>query len=152
MQGRVKPLCASICSCSFLGASWVPCVWVRDCSRSDSIWLFIPWGLGFLCKCKGTFTALSLGSPSVWHLSIVTNGRASSDWSPGPMLVWVHLGLFCIVFICVCYIVCMHDARCMCRVGIVSGVFSLLLYVDRRKRFIIFILSQQCATTGRHSL
>ena len=99
-----------ICSCSFLRASWVPCVGVRDHSHGDSIWLFIPWGLGFLCKCKGTFTALSLVSLPVWCLSIVIDGRASSDRSPGPMLVWVHPGLLCIVFICVHYIMCVHDA------------------------------------------
>ena len=48
--------------------------------------------------------------------------------------MWVCLGLFCIVFVCVCYIMCTHDAQCMCHVGIVSGVFSLLLYVDRKKK------------------
>ena len=74
-----------ICSCSFLGASWVPCVGVHDCSRGDSVWLFILWGLGFLCKCKGTFTALSLVLLPVWCLLIVINGHASSDQSPGPM-------------------------------------------------------------------
>ena len=70
---------------------------VHDRSRSDSVLLFIPWGLGFLCKCKGTFTALLLVLPSVWCLSIVTDGRASSDWSPGPMLVCVCSGDVCIV-------------------------------------------------------
>ena len=36
-------------------------------------------------------------SPSAWCLSIVTDGRASSDWSPGPMLVCVCLGDICVV-------------------------------------------------------
>ena len=116
-----------ICCCLFLGASWVPCVGVCDRSCSDSVWLLIPWGPGFLCKCKGTFTALSLISPSVWHLSIVTDGHASSDWSLGPMFVCVHLGLLCIVFVCVRYVVCVHDAWCMRCVGVISGVFSLLV-------------------------
>ena len=114
-----------ICSCLFLGALWVPCVGVHDCSCGNSVWLFIPWGPGFLCKCKGTFTALSLVSLPVWCLSIIIDGCASSDRSLGPMLVWVCLGLLCIVFVCVCYIMCVHDARCMRHVGIVSGVFSL---------------------------
>ena len=33
-------------------------------------------------------------SPLVWCLSVVTDGHASSDWSPGPMLVDVHLGVY----------------------------------------------------------
>ena len=33
-------------------------------------------------------------SPSFWCLSIVTDGHASSDWSPGPMLVGVRLGAY----------------------------------------------------------
>ena len=34
----------------------------------------------------------------------------------------------------------------MCGVGIVSGVFTLfVIYIDREKRFIIFVLSQQVA-------
>ena len=83
---------------------------VHDCSRGDSVLLFIPWGPGFLCKCKGTFTALLLVSPSVWRLSIITDGCASSDWSPGPMLVCVHPGLLCIVFVCVRYVMCVRNA------------------------------------------
>ena len=35
--------------------------------------------------------------PSAWHLSIVIDGCASSDWLPGPMLVCVRLGDVCIV-------------------------------------------------------
>ena len=99
-----------ICSCSFLGALWVPCVRVHDRSCSDSVWLFIPWGPGFLCKCKGTFTALPLVSLLVWRLSIVINGHTSSDQSLGPMLIWVCLGDVCVmlgsflVFLVFCYI------------------------------------------------
>ena len=96
MEGWNSPVWG-ICSCSFLGVSWVPHVGVHDCSHGDSVWLFIPWGLGFLCKCKDAFTAFSLVLPSVWHLSIVTNGHASSDWSLGPMLVCVRLGDVCVV-------------------------------------------------------
>ena len=36
-------------------------------------------------------------SPSAWHLSIITDGRTSSDWLLGPMLVCVCLGDVCIV-------------------------------------------------------
>ena len=81
----------------------------HNSSHGDSIWLFVPWGPGFLCKCKGTFTALSFVLLPVWHLLIIIDGHASSDRSPGPMLVWVRPGLLCIVFVCVCYIMCVHD-------------------------------------------
>ena len=40
----------------------------------------------------------------------------------------------------------------MRRVGIISGVFSVLLYIDREKRFIIFILSQQLQGVARFGL
>ena len=55
---------------------------------------------GVLCFCINVRIPLwlfSLVSPSAWRLLIVTNGHASSDWSPGPMLVCVHLGDICIV-------------------------------------------------------
>ena len=71
---------------------------VRGYSCGDSILLFVPWGPVFLRKCKDTFMIfLSLMSPSAWRLWIVTDGCASSDWSPGPMLVCVHLGDICVV-------------------------------------------------------
>ena len=51
----------------------------------------------FLCKCKDTFTTfLSCVTFSLAPV-IVTDGHASSDWSPGPMLMCVHLGDICIV-------------------------------------------------------
>ena len=43
-------------------------------------------------------------SPLVWCLSVVTDGHASSDWLPGPMLVDVCLGVY------------------MCRGWVVSGL------------------------------
>ena len=102
---------------------------VHDRSRGDSVLLFILWGPGFLCKCKGTFTALLLVSPSVWRLSIVTDGRASSDWSPGLMLMCVHLGDVCV----------------MLGSSLVFLVF--FVYVLIRKRFVISILSQQLSAS-----
>ena len=123
-----------ICSCSFLGVSWVPCVGVHDCSRSDSIWLFILWGPGFLCKCKGTFTALSLMSLPVWCLLIVINGRASSDQSPGPMLMWVHLSLIVLslyVFITSCVCV-MHDVCVVLGSSLVFLVFFCYVLIGRK--------------------
>ena len=67
----------------------VPMVTVSDC-------LFC--GVrGFCVNVRIPLQLFSLISPSVWRLSIVTDGRASSDWSLGPMLVCVFLGDVCIV-------------------------------------------------------
>ena len=55
---------------------------------------------GVLCFCINVRVPLrhfSLMSPSAWCLSIITNGCASSDWLPGPMLMCVHLGDICVV-------------------------------------------------------
>ena len=66
---------------------------------------------GFCVYVRVPLRLFSLVLFSVWHLSIVTDGRTSSDWSPGPMLVCVHLGDVCIVmgsslmffvFFCLC--------------------------------------------------
>ena len=132
-----------ICSCLFLGASCVPCVKVRVRSRGGSVWLFIPWGLGFLCKVWGYLCSF---------FSHVVSSLASVNHHRWVRFFWLVAGtnacvgssgsFLCIVFVCVRYIMCTHDTWCMHRVRIVSGVFSLLLYVDRKKRFIIFILSQ----------
>ena len=53
----------------------------------------------------------------------------------------VRLCLLYIVFVCVRYVMCVRDAQCMCRVGIVSDVFSLLLCVDRRKVYHIYFIT-----------
>ena len=67
----------------------VPAVTVSDC-------LFC--GVrGFCVNVRIPLQLFSLISPSAWHLSIVTDGHASSDWSPGPMLVCVHLGDICVM-------------------------------------------------------
>ena len=47
--------------------------------------------------CVGVSLSLrffSVISPSVWCLLVVTNGHASSDWSLGPVLVNVCLGVY----------------------------------------------------------
>ena len=70
---------------------------------------------GFCVKCKGTFTALSLMLFPVWHLLIVIDRRASSDWSPGSMFVWVHC-ILCVVFIGVSFMGWhrMGSLHCVC--------------------------------------
>ena len=72
--------------------SWfviIPAVTVSDC-LFHGVW-------GFCVNVRVPLQLFSLVSPSVWHLSIVTDGCASSGWSPGPMLVCVRLGDVCIV-------------------------------------------------------
>ena len=95
----------------------VPVVTVSDC-------LFC--GIrGFCVSVRVPLQLFSLILPSVWRLLIVTDGRASSDWSLGPMLVCVRLGDICI----------------MLGSSLVFLVF--FVYVLIRKRFVISILSQQ---------
>ena len=53
--------------------------------------------LGLCMDVSPSLRFFSVISPSAWCLSVVTDGHASSDWSPGPMLVDVHLGVICIV-------------------------------------------------------
>ena len=123
MQGRVKLPCMrymllliprSIVSRFVI----VPTVTVSDC-------LF--HGVrGFCVNVRVPLQLFSLISPSVWGLSIVTNGCASSDWSLGPMLMCVRLGDVCV----------------MMGSSLVFLVFCLC--VDKKKRFVISILSQHC--------
>ena len=53
--------------------------------------------LGLCVNVSIPLQLFSLISPSAWRLSIVTDGCASSDWSPGPMLVCVCLGDVCVM-------------------------------------------------------
>ena len=88
MQGRVKLPCMGymqlLAPRSVVGQFVVvPAVTVTYC-------LF----RGVLCFCVNVRIPLqlfSLVSPSAWHLSIITDGHASSDWSLGPMLVCVFV-------------------------------------------------------------
>ena len=64
-------------------------------------------------------------SPSFWCLSVVTNRHASSDWSPGPVLVGVRLG------------------ACMRREWVVSGLcfyfsFVFMLFFDRGELIVFY--------------
>ena len=67
----------------------VPAVTVSDCLFRGV--------QGFCVNVWVPLQLFSLVSPSVWHLSIVTDGCASSDWSLGPMLVCVCLGDVCVM-------------------------------------------------------
>ena len=94
MQGRVKLPC--------MGYMWLlasRCVVCR--------FVVIPAVTAFYCLFHGilglcmdvsvSLQFFSVVSPSAWCLSIVTDGHTSSDWSLGPMLMDVHLGVICIV-------------------------------------------------------
>ena len=94
MQGRVKLPCTG--SMRLLASRCVVCRFVVIPTVTVSYCLF----RGILGLCVNVSMPLqlfSIVSPSAWCLSIVTDGHASSDWSPGPMLVGVHLGVICVV-------------------------------------------------------
>ena len=52
---------------------------------------------GFCVNVRVPLWLFSLVLLSAWRLSIITDGHASSDQSPGPMLVCVCLGDVCVV-------------------------------------------------------
>ena len=94
MQGRVKVACMRymllLVPRSVVDQFMVvPMVTVSDC-LFHGVW-------GFCVNVRIPLQLFSLVLPSVWHLSIVTDGHTSSDWLPGPMLVCVHLGDVCVV-------------------------------------------------------
>ena len=53
--------------------------------------------LGLCVHVSVSLRFFSVLSPSAWCLSVITDGHTSSDWSPGPMLMDVHLGVICVV-------------------------------------------------------
>ena len=53
--------------------------------------------LGLCVDVSPSLRFFSVILPSAWCLSVVTDGHASSDWLPGPMLVDVCLGVICVV-------------------------------------------------------
>ena len=68
--------------------------------------------------------------PLFWCLSIITDGRASSDWLLGPMLMCVRLGDVCVVL----------------GSSLMFLVFFLLC-VDRRKVYHIYFITTQIPMT-----
>ena len=94
MQGRVKLPCTGYMR--LLAPRSVVCWFVVVPVVTVSYCLFC----GILCLCVNVSILLQLFFlvlPSAWRPSIITDGYASSDWSPGPMLVCVHLGDVCVV-------------------------------------------------------
>ena len=94
MQGRVKLPCMGYMQllaprCVMRRFMVIPAVTVSYC-------LF----RGILGLCVNVSIPLRLFSlvlPSAWCLLIITDGRTSSDWSLGPMLMCVCLGDICLV-------------------------------------------------------
>ena len=90
---------------------------------------------GVLCFCVNVRIPLrlfSLVSPSAWCLLIVTDGHASSDWSPGPMLMCVRLGVICIII----------------RSSLMFLVFFVYVF-DKEKLFISALSQQVLHVDGR---
>ena len=112
MQGRVKLPCTGYMQ--LLTSRCVMCRFVVI----PAVTVFYCLFCGILGLCMDVSVSLqffSVVSPSAWCLSIVTNGDASSDWSLGPMLVDVRLGVICIVIgsflICFSYLCFMFLIR-----------------------------------------
>ena len=115
------------------------------CSHSDSIWLFVLWGPGFLCKVWGYLYSLFLSccfrsgicqSSSTGALLLISRQDQCSCGIVWVFLMWCrHMYLLhCVYAWCTMYVSCWDRFWCF---------FSFLLYVDRKKRVIMFILSQQ---------
>ena len=106
-------------------------------------------GVQVLCaKCQNTLQ-LFLMSFSIWCLSIIIDGHASSDQLLGPMLIKVHC-FSCLGLIWVFWMRCHHIGSlcCVCgtwfmhHVRVVFSVFSVFCYVEMREKIIIIVLSQ----------
>ena len=94
MQGRVKLPCMGYMQ--LLASRCVMCRFVVI----PMVTVFYCLFHGILGLCVDVSVSLwffSVVLPSAWCLLIVTDGHASSDWSLGPMLVDVHLGVICVV-------------------------------------------------------
>ena len=95
---------------------------------------------GLCVKCQSTLQ-LFLMLFSVWHLSIIIDGHASSDQLPGPMLVKVHcfscLGLIWVSWVgwhCVSSLCCVCVAHDVCVVLSSSSVFLVFLLCDNGRK------------------
>ena len=147
-EGWNSPIC-SVCTCSFLGASWASCV--EGCGYSCSTKIhYLFCGVWVFCvRCW-----------SILQLFCIIFGLAPVNHHPWVRFFWpvtrtdarkgslhlvsgFHLGLLTWGGVMqVHYIVCMHDTQCMHHVGIISGVFSFCYILMRRKDYHVFILSQ----------
>ena len=91
MQGRMKPPLYGVYAVTRI---WVYHVSVRGYPAVTAFCCLFRVVLGLCVDVIPSLRFFFVISPLVWCLSIVTNGHASSDWLPGPMLVGVHLGAY----------------------------------------------------------
>ena len=122
MQGRVKLPCAGYMRllaprCVMRWSVIIPTATVSYCLFRGI--------LGLCVNVSIPLRLFSLVSPSAWCLLIVTDGCTSSDWSPGPMLVCIRLGVICV----------------MIRSSLMFLVF--FVYVFDKEKLFISVLSQQ---------
>ena len=122
MQGRVKLPCAGYMRllaprCVMRWSVIIPTATVSYCLFHGI--------LGLCVNVSIPLRLFSLVSPSAWCLLIVTDGCTSSDWSPGPMLVCIRLGVICV----------------MIRSSLMFLVF--FVYVFDKEKLFISVLSQQ---------
>ena len=92
--------------------------------------------LGLCVDVSPSLRFFSVILPSAWCLSVVTDGHASSDWSPGPMLVDVRLGVICIVIgsFLVCFSSLCFYVFFLIRKGLFVSVFITTLVNDNEAR------------------
>ena len=107
----------------------------------------------FCVRCSNILWLLLFMFFSIWCPSIVIDGRASSDQSPGPILVNIRwflcLCLVWVLWVRCCCIVLLHrvcGTWCMHCVRVIFNVFlvSLLLYDSGRKVIIIIFYHNNC--------
>ena len=78
--------------CMRLLAFWVYHASVRGCPVVTAFCCLSRVALGLCVYAVLSLRLSFVMSPLFWCLSVVTGGHASSDWSPGPVLVGVRLG------------------------------------------------------------
>ena len=89
MQGRMKPPLYGVYAVTRI---WVYHVSVRGYPAVTAFCCLFRVVLGLCVDVIPSLRFFFVISPLVWCLLIITDGHASSDWSPGPMLVGVRLG------------------------------------------------------------
>ena len=122
------------------------------CPLCEGLCLFPQWQHLAVCSVGSGVPVQSVRVPLQPFFSHVVSGLAPVDCHRLVRFFWLVTGtdackgLLCLMsgfhldlliwggVVQVHYIVCMHGAQCMRHVGIISGVFSSLLYIDKEKR------------------
>ena len=122
MQGRVKLPCTGY---MWLLASRCVVHWFVVIPAVTVSYCLFRGILGLCVNVSMLLQLFSVVSPSAWCLSIITDGHASSDWLPGPMLMGVRLGVICVV------------------IGSSLMFLVFFVYVFDKENLFISVLSQQ---------